>query len=196
MEEKCLVRVVDDNEELLQSLKFSLQLEGWDVDCFLSGKKFLEYGNFSLPGCIILDIQMPEISGIEIQEQLLDIQSMIPIIFISGHGNMDIAIHTFRQGAFDFIQKPLNADELISTIKRAIKKSLSAFNNQKKSSPEALIATLTDRQKAVFKCLADGLESHFIAERLGISPRTLQRHRQNVLRKLGVKEPCELRKFL
>lgn len=196
MEEKCLIRVVDDNEELLQSLKFSLQLEGWDVDCFSSGKKFLEYGNFSLPGCIILDIQMPEISGIEIQEQLLDIQSMIPIIFISGHGNMDLAIHTFRQGAFDFIQKPLNADALISTIKRAIEKSLSAFNAQKKSSPQALLETLTDRQKAVFRCLAEGLESHFIAERLGISPRTLQRHRQNVLRKLGVKEPRELKKFL
>lgn len=190
-----LIRIVDDNTELLNSLKFSLEIESWKVECFNNGEDFLSLGDFTTPGCIILDIQMPGLSGIEIQEQLEESQSMIPIIFLSGHGNMDIVIHTFRHGAFDFLQKPICASDLINTIEKAVQKSWESFEQLKNSLPKARYQQLTDRQKAVCNCLIEGLDSCFIAERLGISPRTLQRHRQNVLRKLGVKTPEELRQL-
>jgi two-component system response regulator TtrR len=192
---KCLIRAVDDNRMLLESLKFTLETEDWRVEIFDNGQDFLEHGDFATPGCIILDVQMPELSGLEIQEQLHDLGSMIPIIFLTGHGTMDIAIHAFRKGAFDFLQKPFDADQLVHSIEKAAASSLKAFDEHAKTSPKALYDSLTDRQKAVLKYLHEGIESCFIAERLGISPRTLQRHRQNVLRKVGVKHPSELDAF-
>lgn len=105
--ENCRIWIVDDNEEFLSDLAFALRLEGWNVSSYDDPIKFLEELNFDSPGCIILDVRMPLLSGDEVQEHLLSKNCPLPVIFLTGHGDLNLAIHTFRRGAFDFIQKPL-----------------------------------------------------------------------------------------
>lgn len=194
--EEYLIRIVDDNKMHLDAIKFALEADDWIVETYLSAEQFLNELDFSIRGCIILDIKMPTLSGPQVQEELNEYNTLLPIIFLSGHGDMDTAIHAFRRGAFDFLQKPVDVKELIKVIKLALEKSDENFRLAYEKSPQALYDSLTDRQKQVLKDLKDNLDSKIIAEKLNISPRTLQRHRQNVLRKLGIRDPKEIKKFL
>ena len=98
--ENCRIWIVDDNEEFLSDLAFALRLEGWNVSSYDDPIKFLEELNFDSPGCIILDVRMPLLSGDEVQEHLLSKNCPLPVIFLTGHGDLNLAIHTFRRGAF------------------------------------------------------------------------------------------------
>lgn len=118
--ENCRIWIVDDNKEFLRDLEFALRLEGWKVSPYDAPTKFLEELNFDCPGCIILDVRMPILSGDEVQEHLLSKNCPLPVIFLTGHGDMNLAIHTFRHGAFDFIQKPFDPDYLFAVIEKAI----------------------------------------------------------------------------
>ena len=119
--ENCRIWIVDDNKEFLRDLEFALRLEGWEVSPYDDPIKFLEELNFDCPGCIILDVRMPILSGDEVQEHLLSKNCPLPVIFLTGHGDMNLAIHTFRHGAFDFIQKPFDPDYLFAAIEKALK---------------------------------------------------------------------------
>lgn len=194
--EEYLIRIVDDNKMHLDAIKFALEADDWIVETYLSAEQFLNELDFSIRGCIILDIKMPTLSGPQVQEELNEYNTLLPIIFLSGHGDMDTAIHAFRRGAFDFLQKPVDVKELIKVITLALEKSDGNFRLAYEKSPQALYDSLTDRQKQVLKDLKDNLDSKIIAEKLNISPRTLQRHRQNVLRKLGIRDPKKIKNFL
>lgn len=194
--EEYLIRVVDDNKLHLDAIKFALEADDWVVETYQSAEEFLNELDFSVRGCILLDIKMPTLTGPQVQEELNEYNSLLPIIFLTGHGDMDTAIHAFRRGAFDFLQKPVDVRSLIEVITSALEKSDEWFRLAYEKSPQTLYDSLTDRQKQVLKDLKDGLDSKVIAEKLNISPRTLQRHRQNVLRKLGLHDPKEIKKFL
>lgn len=189
------VYAVDDELQVLDALEFALEASGWNVKTFTDSKEFLDNFDPTTPGCIILDVRMPELSGPDVQQELNERSSTVPIVFLSGHGDMNTAIHAFRQGAFDFLQKPVDLGELIEVLERAIQESIRNFQAWEQSSPEAKYAKLTERQKQVLKDLAYGLESRRIAEHLNISGRTLQRHRQNVMKILGLRSTEEAKIF-
>lgn len=191
-----LIRAVDDDEEHLDALRFALTAEGYHVQTYDGAQAFLDDFDIDIPGCIILDIRMPELSGTDLQEQLNELHCQIPIIFLTGHGDMNLAIHAFRNGAFDFLQKPVKPEELIFTIDKAIDKSDQAYKDWMKTSALTRFNSLTERQKLVLKDMQSGLSCREIAEHFGSSERTIQRHRQNVMHKLGLRKISEISDFL
>lgn len=192
--ENCRIWIVDDNKEFLRDLEFALRLEGWEVCPYDDPIKFLEELNFDCPGCIILDVRMPILSGDEVQEHLLSKNCPLPVIFLTGHGDMNLAIHTFRHGAVDFIQKPFDPDYLFAAIEKAIISRERSFKDWKTEGPKEKFAKLTYRQKQVLTDISKGVPSRFIADHLNI--RTVERHRQNGMRICGVKSTQELIEFL
>lgn len=194
--ENCRIWIIDDNKEFLRDLEFALRLEGWEVSPYDDPIKFLEELNFDCPGCIILDVRMPILSGDEVQEHLLSKNCPLPVIFLTGHGDMNLAIHTFRHGAFDFIQKPFAPDYLFTAIEKAITSRERSFKDWKTEGPKEKFAKLTYRQKQVLTDISKGVPSRFIADHLNISIRTVERHRQNGMRICGVKSTQELIEFL
>lgn len=193
---RYLVRLIDDDEELLDALGFAIGLHGWKVRNYRSAEQFLEQGDFVSPGCIILDMRMPGKSGSELHEILREDGCPLPVIFLTGHGDMQMAIHAFRGGAYDFLLKPVDPDELMQTIRKAIEKFEEQMRERRRSSPLSRYQTLTDREKVVLEDLQANLSSKEIAEHLGGSSRTIQRHRQNVMKKLGLTRTEEIRDFL
>ena len=191
-----LVHVVDDDLYILDALRFSLEVNGWTICTYTSGVAFLEELDFNQPGCLILDVRMPQLTGIELQEVLEDRNCPLPIIFLSGHGDMNTAIRAFRHGASDFLQKPVDLGELLRSLEKAKVKFEEKLTALEKMSPLARYRQLTERQKQVLEGLATGLDSPAIASQLAISPRTLQRHRQNVMKVLGLKTVAEAKDFL
>lgn len=193
---KYLIRVVDDEKELLEAIEFILNTEGWRVKTYDDPEIFLNELDLSIPGCVILDVKMPQISGPEIQEILNEKGVLLPIIFLTGHGDMNTAIHAFRNGALDFLQKPIDPDELMHAIMKAIDKEEKNIIERTRMSALARYNSLTDQQKRVIEDMALGLEREAISEHLGISLRTLQRHRQYAMKKLGLRNPEDVAGFL
>ncbi len=190
------IYAVDDDSSVLDALRFALEASGWKIQTFNDPQKFLDKFDGTMPGCVILDIRMPGLTGIELQEVLNERCVVTPVIFLTGHGDMNTAIHAFRHGALDFLQKPVDLGELIDAIERARSESSRSYEAWWQSSPQAKYSKLTDRQKQVLQDMANGLESSSIAEHLNISARTLQRHRQNVMRILGLRSIDETKSFL
>lgn len=116
-----MIRAVDDDPGVLDALRFALEASGWKIKTYTEPQKFLDELDLSQPGCLILDIRMPEMTGIELQELLNACQFDLPIVFLTGHGDMNTAIHAFRAGAFDFLQKPVDLGELIVVLERVLK---------------------------------------------------------------------------
>lgn len=192
----CVIHVLDDDSDLLESLEFALTSEGWVVKTYNEPSQLLMVDANDKPGCLLLDIQMPKMNGLEVQQYLAEHNYPYTIVFMSNYGTMDTAIHAFRKGAFDFLKKPIAMEELFETVEKAVRKDMERKAASHANSPGARFATLSERERQVSKDLAQDLPSQLIAEHLGISTRTLERHRQNVFRKLGVSSGRELRAFL
>lgn len=182
-----LIRIVDDDEDLLESLEFFLGAEGWDVVCYTNADSFLKNDSPSEEGCVILDIRMEGMNGLQLQEEMNRREYKLPIVFLTGHGDVDLAVEAMKHGAKDFLQKPVEAKKLIQVIS-----TIATEIKEKKDFGESLeywkekLQLLTDREKKVISMVALGLLNQDIAERLGISTRTVHTHRLNSYKKLGV----------
>lgn len=197
IKQKALVRILDDDEALGQALKLYLELEGWQVAVYTQARRFFAEDRPSVPGCLVLDVRMPELTGLECQRMLNERQSNIPIIFISGHGDIDMAVQTILNGAYDFLQKPVDEERLVRSVLRAATDSvMKAEGKVSDEAAVALVRTLTEREPEVAKLVAQGLVSRTIAERLGISPRTAELHRSHALKKLSAASPEQLKNIL
>lgn len=120
LQDKVIVRLVDDDKDFLRSMKLMLEMMGWKVRDFSLAQDFLQEENFKVPGCIVLDMRMPGMTGLELQRQLInDKEKALPIIFLTGHGDVESAVHTLKRGAFDFLQKPVNPLKFNKTIEEA-----------------------------------------------------------------------------
>lgn len=185
-----LIRIVDDDDEFLDALEFILSTEEWKSQSFQSSEEFLlqEASQKSVPGCLILDFFMPIKNGLEVQADLKKINSDLPIIFLTGHGELDIAIKAFKNGACDFLQKPVNQKELFTAVENAINKYDANLDVKIQNSKRYLFNSLADREKQVFYKLVDLLSAKEISESLGISERTAEGHRASVLKKLGLRK--------
>lgn len=119
---KLLIRVVDDDANLRQSLKFLLEAEGWEVETYESAEAFITGDSPSVPGCIILDVRMERMSGLELQKLLNERGNLLPIVFLTGHGDMEMAVNAMKNGAIDFVAKPIDPEKFIAAITRTIEK--------------------------------------------------------------------------
>ena len=187
-EEKALVRIVDDDAEQLRSLAFLLRMAGFDVMTYQSAQALLEMDDPRRPGCLVLDHRMPGMTGMELHRTLVERGSLLPVIFLSAHGDIPMAMQAVHRGALDFLVKPAAPEVLVETVGRAVRKCIAdvaAEAGQEDLARRA--ATLTGREVEVARLVGEGLLNKQIADRLGISLATVKLHRGNASRKLGVR---------
>lgn len=190
---KVLVRIVDDDSDLRAAIRFLLESEGWEVADYYSAADFLLNDDPEIPGCLILDVRMPEMTGIELQGELKQHLRQIPIVFLSAHGDIEMAVKTLHEGAVDFLTKPVQEDKLVPVISRAVKLDLIkrglSFDHEE---IKERYKELTERETQIVSLLIKGLLNREIGERLGISTRTVEVHRARAFKKLQVHTISEL----
>jgi FixJ family two-component response regulator len=193
MDKEQIVYIVDDDEGIRDGLSALLATVGQPCRVFGSALEFLDAHNSDARGCLVLDIRMPRMSGLELQQHLNEQNSALPIIFITGHGDIPMAVEAMRRGALDFIRKPFREQDLLDRINEAL--DVEKVRRKKSVAQDELsgrLNSLTDREREVFDAVANGEMNKAIALDLGISERTVEVHRANVMKKLGVRRLAEL----
>jgi two-component system, LuxR family, response regulator FixJ len=180
------VFVVDDDEAVRTSLRLLLKSVGLPVETFASGQEFLDQFDPDRAGCLVLDIRMPGISGLELQQHLNDRHSIMPVVFITGHGDVPMAVEAMQAGAVDFIQKPFRDQDLIDRINRALEKD-KAMRGELRERDEIRrrMSQLTPREHEVLELVTQGKANKVIAGDLNVSQRTVEIHRARVMEKMG-----------
>ncbi|MGI2259628.1 response regulator transcription factor [Shewanella sp. GXUN23E] len=190
--EPQILYLVDDDEAIADSLSFLLEGFGYKVMWFDDGQTFLNSVDLQQPGCAILDSRMPGLSGQQVQQLLNDSASPLSVIFLTGHGDVPMAVDAFKNGAFDFFQKPVQGKALA----QAIEKGLTHSRRQSwKLKHQALIDSLTEREQEIFRLVVNGYTNKQMAETLFVAVRTIEVHRAKVMKKLGVTNMAELLKL-
>ena len=189
-----IIYLVDDDPSIRSSLSLLLESAGYDVICFKSANDLLKYGLDSLTsGCIILDVKMPGISGIELQKELASHDFDIHIIFITGHGDIPMSVQAIKNGAVNFLAKPFEDNELLDAIDEApLRENESLGKKSEQDQIKQKIDTLTPREDELLRYLITGMLNKQIAYELNISERTVKAHRKQVLIKMGVQSIAEL----
>ena len=191
--EEPVVYVVDDMEDVLQVVSMILEKEGISYKTFKSGKEFLEQDSISQVGCLLLDNQMPGMTGLDVQSELIKKGNGIPIIFVSGASRYGEVVDAVREGALNFLQKPFTRTELLVQVRDAIEESrkrLAGSSNAARN--KALLSQLTKREMQVYTLVTDGLTNRAISEELDISNGTVEFHRANMMKKLESKSLADL----
>ncbi len=192
-----LIRVIDDDDAMRRSWAFLLEGEGWDVITYSDALEFLSSSNFQRPGCIVLDVRMPRMSGLELQDRLREMKVDLPIIFISGHGDIDMAVNALKLGAVDFLQKPVDDQRLLTAIGNAVMKNLAVRRTEwELSSFRSKLEQLTQREREVIRMVAQGKSNKQVAKELDISEKTVQVHRGSAYRKLDLHNAAEIGRLL
>ena len=187
------VFVIDDDVAVRQGLSFMLRSAGYSVEAFPSAHSFLEDYDPRRGGCLLLDVQMPRITGLELQQRLNLRGWRIPVIFITGHGTIPSAIAAMKSGAFDFIEKPLREDTLLESVERALHWNDKAYEERlERATLQGRAALLTPREREVFELVAAGEPNKVIASRLDISFRTVELHRTHIIEKLRARSLSDL----
>ena len=193
--DRSTVFVADDDEPVLDSLRLLLESHGYAVVCFASGEALLAALDApdAVPNCAIVDVRLPGLSGLGLQQRLHQRNKDIPVIIITGHGDIDMAVRALKAGAFDFIEKPFDDRRLLDSITDAM-----AGTARRRTTTETVAALaarhaeLSDRQRQVMNLVAEGMVNKAIAARLGISPRTVEIYRARVMEKMGARNLAEL----
>ena len=195
-DEPPLVYVVDDDPSVLRSLERLLRSAGYDVMAFNSALEFLALQHPDRPGCVILDVKMPELGGLELQEQMAGKGIPFPVIFITGHGTVPISVKAMKAGAIDFLQKPCVDCDLLATVAGAVAKDRQAKREQRELRKlRARLNTLTPREYEVFALVVTGLLNKQIAFDLGTTEKTIKVHRARVFEKVGAASLADLVRF-
>ncbi|MCW4463461.1 response regulator [Sphingomonas sp. BT-65] len=185
MTDRPLVHVIDDEESVRRGTSFYLKSIGYAVRTWESGAGFLKEVRHIECGCILLDIGMPEIDGLEVQQQLNDRGVTMPVIVLTGHGDIAVAVKAMKAGAVDFLEKPFETDALEDAIRRAFERLAAEKSIMVRAADaEVVLGVLSDREREVLEGLAQGHPNKTIAYYLGISPRTVEVHRANIMIKL------------
>jgi two-component system response regulator FixJ len=190
--ESKVVHLVDDDAAVRRSVSFALKTSGHQVETYESGDEVLKNARGISEGCILLDIRMPGMDGLATQEALRDAGVALPIIIMTGHGDISLAVRAMKAGAVDFIEKPFDTDVLLSALQEGFRRvSSKAATGERKKDAEMRLHALTPREQDVLQGLAQGLPNKTIAYDLGISPRTVEIHRANLMAKLEVRSLSE-----
>jgi len=196
MSSQTSVFVVDDDQAMRNSLKWLIESVGMKVETFASADEFIRNYYPGRAGCLLLDVRMPGMSGLELQEQFLAHQIKIPIIIITGHGDVPMAVRAMKSGAVDFIEKPFNDELLLESIRNALNYDQQLRTVQsERAEIAARLAQLTPREHEVMEMVTDGRANKEIAHALGVSAKTVEAHRARVMEKMEARSLAELVKM-
>lgn len=187
-----VVHIVDDEESIRKSLTFLLTTAGFTVRVHESGAQFLAIAPGLNNCCLVTDLRMPDIDGVELLQRLREIPVVIPSIVVTGHGDVPMAVRAMKAGAVDFIEKPFADEVLIGAIRSAAESLRGGEPREDVASIRASLALLTDREREVLRCVVEGQQNKVIAYNLAISPRTVEVHRANIMAKMGAHSLPEL----
>lgn len=189
IQKRTVVRIVDDEVDFVDAMSTFLSYKGWVTRTYTRADVFLRTDVYSQPGCILLDVRMPGMTGLQLQEKLKAISVQLPIIFLSGHGDIDTAVMTIQEGAVNFLQKSCDSSRVLNSVEKACRLSLLQVDPLTCMTPQQAaerIAKLSGRERDILQLAALGLSSTLIGMRLGISARTADAHRASAAKKLGV----------
>lgn len=193
MAEAPLVHVVDDDASVRESLAMLLEAAGFSVRTYDSAPAFLRAASDQAAGCVLTDVQMPELNGLELQRRMSELGIRLPVIVMTGHGDVPIAVEALKAGATDFLEKPFEESHLLEAVNSAIARSQREHEESAAVADiAARIATLTPREREVLDRLVAGQPNKTIAYDLGSSPRTVEVHRARVMEKMGARSLPEL----
>jgi FixJ family two-component response regulator len=188
-----LVFVVDDDISVRESLEHLIRREGWQVETFDSAPGFLNHPHALAPSCLVLDVSMPGFNGLELQKRVAAERPDMPIIFITGHGDIPMTVQAMKAGAVEFLTKPFSDESLLTAIRNAIERSKSLVNrNVELQALKSRYAELTSREREVFALVVAGLLNKQVGSELGISETTVKAHRGCVMRKMKADSLAEL----
>ncbi len=187
------VFIVDDDEAVRNSLRFLMKSVNLAAQTYPSAQSFLDAYDRDRPGCLVLDVRMPGMSGLDLQEKLKEMRSTLPIIFVTGHGDVPMAVQAMQQGAVEFLQKPFRDQDLIDRVNLAL-----ARDSEQRAAVEQRqdivhrIESLTKRESEIMRRIVEGQANKVIAVELGMSPRTVELHRARVMDKMGAASLAQL----
>lgn len=191
------VIIVDDDEDVRDSLVELVESMGLQTRTYKNALVFLDEFNIGQPGCVLADVRMPGMSGIELQQKLNELGASLPLIIMTGHGEVAMAVQAMKDGAFEFLQKPFRDQQLLDCITKALEQdALNRKNLGEQVAVKQRVDTLTAREREVIDLVLDGKANKVIARELGISDRTVEIHRSHAMEKLGAKSVAELVKFM
>ncbi len=192
-EKPATVFVVDDDDAVRTSLRLLLKSVGLPVETFASAQEFLDAFDAERAGCLVLDIRMPGMSGLELQQRLNEIHAIVPIVFITGHGDVPMAVEAMQHGAVDFIQKPFRDQDLIDRINQALEKDRdNRAGLRERDAIRRRMQQLTPREREVLDLVTQGKANKVIAGDLNVSQRTVEIHRARVMEKMGASSLAHL----
>ncbi|ABU71633.1 response regulator transcription factor [Vibrio campbellii] len=177
----CSLYIVDDEEPVLESMAFLLESYGYEVETFSSGIDFLNEVNLFAPGCVLLDSRMPDLRGQDVHQMMNEKLSPISVIYLTGHGDIPMAVDALKDGALDFFQKPVDGNALVMAVDDAMVQSL---KNDEKLGAKQVLQSLTKREREVLGLVVKGMKNQEMADLLCVSLRTVEVHRSNVMKKL------------
>lgn len=187
-----VVHLVDDDAAVRRSVGFMLKTSGHQVESYESGAELLKKSSKLDRGCILLDIRMPGMDGLEVQQALRDKGVALPVVIMTGHGDVGLAVRAMKAGAIDFIEKPFAKETLLSSLEEGFRRvSQKEAAHDRKKDAQVRLQALTPREREVLNGLSQGLPNKTTAYDLGISPRTVEIHRANLMTKLGVRSLSE-----
>src|SRR5580704_15978686 len=190
------VHVVDDDDGMRRALEALLTTIGYKTAVFSRASEFLANFKADSPGCLVLDIRMPDMSGLELQQHLNRVGSMLPVIFITGHGDVPMAVQAMKEGAFEFVQKPFRDQDLLDRINHALKQDAENRNTvARRADVLRRLESLTPRERQVMDMVVDGVANKVIAIDLDLSERTVEIHRAKVMEKMGARSVAHLVKL-
>jgi two-component system response regulator FixJ len=193
MSAETIVFVVDDDAAVRESLTMLLKLAGYRVDAYDSATRFLSEAKPAPGDCLIADVRMPEMDGLELQQELIRRKSGLPVIIVTGHGDIPLAVQAMKAGAVDFLEKPFAREVLLSAVRRALEKTRAPeVSEVAQHEIERRIALLTEREREVYDRVVSGKQSKVIAHELGTSPRTIEIHRARMMHKMQARNLQDL----
>lgn len=192
MQEESKVYVIDDDAGMRESLRFLLEARGFKVETYGSARDFLAAGGADRVGCLVVDVRMPEMTGLQLQERLTEQGSRLRLVVITGYGDVAMAVGAMKAGAVDFIEKPFSDEALFDSVARALEQSRKLLTNGTSANIGQRLDSLTSREREVLNHLVTGNPHKVIAYALNISPRTIEVHRARIMQKLGARNLADL----